>query len=150
MRQRSGWTGDWLAGAGAAGEPEQPPAWPGQQLGLAERGPGSLAGFGQRVVALFVDWVPCAVLAQVLTLNPAWSALMFFAVLTVVGVAGFGRTPGHAAAGLRVATLDGGRPGLVAVFVRTALICLALPPLLISGGRGLHDRAARTVVLRTR
>ena len=155
MTERSGWTGDWLSGPGAVGEPagpEQPQQWRGQRLGFPRGGPGAVAGFGQRVAAIFVDWVPCAILAQLLTTNPSWSALMFFAVLTVVGVGGFGRTPGHAALGLRVVMLDGGgRPQLVPVFVRTALLCLAIPPLVYNAdGRGLHDRAARTIVLRTR
>lgn len=150
MSERSGWTGDWLGGTGV-GQLDQAQQWRGQHLGLPADGPGSVAGFGQRVAAIFVDWVPCAVLAQVLTLNPAWSALMFFALLTVVSLGGFGRTPGHAVVGLRVATLDGGRPLLVPVLVRTALLCLAVPALLMDrDGRGLHDRVVRTIVLRTR
>jgi len=125
--------------------------WRGQRLGLPPRGPGSVAGFGRRIFAIFVDWLPCAVLAQLITENPAWSALVFFALLTVVSVSIFGRSPGHAAAGARVAMLDGSRPRFSAVVVRTMLLCLAIPPLVYNvDGRGLHDRAAGTVVLRTR
>ncbi|HEY3263509.1 MAG TPA: RDD family protein [Pseudonocardiaceae bacterium] len=126
--------------------------WRGQRLGLPKDGPGAVAGFGRRIVALFIDWVPCAVLAQLLTENPAWSALVFFALLTTLSVTLFGRTPGHAAVGARVAMLDGGRPPFGAAVVRTLLICLALiPPAIYNAdGRGLHDRAAGTIVLRTR
>ena len=111
-----------------------------------------MAGFGRRTVALFADWIPCAVLAQLLTENPAWSALVFFALLTALSVTLAGRTPGHAAVGIRVATLDGGRPSFAAAVVRTLLICLALiPPAIYNAdGRGLHDRAAGTIVLCTR
>lgn len=125
--------------------------WRGQRLGLPPSGPGSVAGFGRRIVAIFVDWLPCTVLAQLVTENPAWSALVFFALLTVVSVTLFGRSPGHAATGVRVAMLDGARPPFSAVVVRTVLLCLAIPPLVYNyDGRGLHDRAAGTVILRTR
>lgn len=114
-------------------------------------GPGSAASFGRRLGAITIDWLPCSVLAQGFTSNPGLSALMLFALLTVVSVAAFGCTPGHAIVGLRVATLDGSRAGFGAAVIRTVLICLVIPPLLTDAdGRGLHDRAAATVVLRTR
>ena len=110
-----------------------------------------MAGFGRRLVAIFIDWLPCSIAAQLLTENPAWSALALFAALTVVSVTLLGRTPGQAAVGIRVATLDGGRPVFGAAVVRTVLLCLAIPPLVYNAdGRGLHDRAANTVVLRVR
>lgn len=126
--------------------------WRGQRLGLPEDGPGSVAGFGRRIVALFVDWAPCLMFAYLLTENPEWSALVLFYALTVLSVTFFGRTPGHAAVGVRVAMLDGGRPSFGAASIRTVLICLALiPPAIYNAdGRGLHDRAAGTIVLRTR
>lgn len=138
-------------------EPDPPGApgaeqdWRGQRLGLPRSGPGSVAGFGRRIVAVFVDWIPCSILAQLLTDNPAWSTMMIFAVLTVLGLTFFGRTPGHAALGLRVALVaGGGPPAFVPALVRTVLLCLAVPPVVYNAdGRGLHDRAAGTIVLRT-
>ena len=125
--------------------------WRGQRLGLPRDGAGSVAGFGRRIAALTVDWVPCAVVADLFTANPQLSAMVFFAVLTVASVTLFGRSPGHAAAGIRVAMLEGGLPRFPAVVVRTVLICLVIPPVVYNAdGRGLHDRAAGTVVLRTR
>ena len=125
--------------------------WRGQRLGLPRDGAGSVAGFGRRIGAITVDWVPCAVLAQFLTENPGWSTMVLFALLTVVGVTLYGRTLGHAAVGVRVATLDGGRPSFGAAVARTVLICLVVPPLVFNAdGRGLHDRVAGTVILRTR
>jgi uncharacterized RDD family membrane protein YckC len=109
------------------------------------------AGFGRRVGAIAVDWIPCALVAWLATENPGWSALALFVVLTVLSVTFFGRTPGHAAAGIRVVTLDGARPSFPAVMARTLLICLVLPPLMTNDeGRGLHDRLAGTIVLPTR
>ena len=152
----SRWTQTWLAGrpkqpnedppAGAAGQD-----YPGQRLGLPEHGSGSAGGFGPRILAIVIDWVPCSVAAQLLTKNPAFSALVLFAAITVVSVGIAGRTVGHAVAGLRVALLDGRRAGFAAAVIRTVLLCLLIPPVVYNtDGRGLHDRAAGTIVLRTR
>jgi uncharacterized RDD family membrane protein YckC len=137
--------------------PEDPQAgpggqdYPGQRLGLPEHGPGSAGGFGPRILALFIDWLPCSVAAQLLTKNPAFSALVLFAAITVFSVGLAGRTAGHAMAGLRVALLDGRRAGFPAAVIRTVLLCLLIPPVVYdTDGRGLHDRAAGTIVLRTR
>jgi uncharacterized RDD family membrane protein YckC len=149
----SRWTQAWLSGASAAAdEPsETPQGYRGERLGLPESGPGSAAGFGSRALAIMVDWLPCSVAAQLLTANPAFSALALFAALTALTIAIWGRTPGHAVAGLRVAQLDGARAAFGAAVIRTVLLCLLLPPLVYDiDGRGLHDKAVGTVVLRTR
>ncbi|HEV7451904.1 MAG TPA: RDD family protein [Pseudonocardiaceae bacterium] len=145
------WTQTWLAG------PPQPPEdtggqdYPGQRLGLPETGPGSAAGFGSRILAITMDWLPCTVAAQLLTTNPAFSALALFAAVTALSIGIVGRTPGHAVAGLRVALLDGRRAGFGAGVIRTVLLCLLIPPVVYNAdGRGLHDRAVGTIVLRTR
>jgi uncharacterized RDD family membrane protein YckC len=118
---------------------------------LPEHGPGSAAGFGPRILAIVIDWLPCSMAAQLLTANPAFSALALFAASTAVSVGIAGRTVGHAAAGLRVALLDGHRAGIGAAVIRTVLLCLLIPPVVYNtDGRGLHDRAAGTIVLRTR
>jgi uncharacterized RDD family membrane protein YckC len=47
--------------------------------------------------------------------------------------------------------LDGRRAGFTAAVIRTMLLCLVIPPVVYNtDGRGLHDRAAGTIVLRTR
>jgi uncharacterized RDD family membrane protein YckC len=76
------------------------------------------------------------------------------AVLTVLGVALVGATPGHLIAGTRVATLGpADRSPLVGFWAlpRTVLIALVIPPFILDGdGRGLHDRLCHTIVVRTR
>jgi uncharacterized sporulation protein YeaH/YhbH (DUF444 family) len=43
------------------------------------------------------------------------------------------------------------RAGFTAAVIRTVLLCLLIPPVVYNAdGRGLHDRAAGTIVLRTR
>jgi uncharacterized RDD family membrane protein YckC len=73
-------------------------------------------------------------------------------LLTAVAVAAFGATPGMIALGIRVAPVDGrALIGVPRALVRTALVALVLPPLFRDDdGRGWHDLAARTVVLRSR
>ncbi|MGH3984993.1 MAG: RDD family protein [Pseudonocardiaceae bacterium] len=151
----SRWTQTWLTGP--PGSPEDPAAdaagqdYPGQRLGLPPHGPGSAASFGPRILAIVIDWLPCAVAAQLLTDNPAFSALALFAAVTALFIGVAGRTVGHAVAGLRVALLDGRRAGFGAGVIRTVLLCLVIPPVVYDAdGRGLHDRAAGTIVLRTR
>lgn len=146
----SRWTQTWLSGPAAGdGDPQQ--AYRGQRLGLREYGAGSAAGFGARIGAVVVDWLPCYAVAALFTSNQATSTLAIFALLTAVSVAVAGASPGHALLGMRVAMLDGQRATPAAAVTRTILLCLAIPPLIYnSDGRGLHDRAAGTIVLRTR
>ncbi len=151
----SRWTQTWLSGP--PGSPEDPAAdageqaYPGQRLGLPEHGPGSAARFGPRIMAIMIDWLPCAIAAQILTNNPAFSALALFSAMTALSIGIAGRTPGHAVAGLRVALLDGRQAGFGAGVIRTVLLCLVIPPVVYDAdGRGLHDRAVGTIVLRTR
>lgn len=143
------WTQGWLSGPPNSGHPVQ--YFRGQRLGLPAHGPGSVGSFPARIAALVVDWLPAYLVAVLFTENPATSALALFAAYTTVWVAVAGRTPGHAATGLRVARLDGGRPGVDAAVIRTVLLCLVIPPAVYNvDGRGWHDRAAGTIVLRTR
>jgi uncharacterized RDD family membrane protein YckC len=108
---------------------------------------------GVRVGAFALDLLFSFLIALLFT-RPAlpqnWS-LLVWAVISIVAVGLFGFTPGQAMCGIRVAPL-GGRAlvGLWAI-PRTALIFVIVPVLLTDvDGRGLHDRFARTVVVRTR
>lgn len=50
---------------------------------------------------------------------------------------------------LRVVRVDGGRLGLGRIILRTVLLCLVVPAVIWdSNGRGLHDRAAGSIVVR--
>lgn len=145
----SRWTGSWLSGPGAAreGDPAEEPGHRGERLGLPESGLGSVAGTGRRFLALLIDWVPCAAVGNFLTTNPAVSTIALFALLTVVSLAVFGRTPGHWVAGIKPASLTGQRLSFGHSVLRTLLLCLVIPPLVMDvDGRGLHDHVARTVV----
>ncbi|CAM5382682.1 RDD family protein OS=Streptomyces aurantiogriseus OX=66870 GN=GCM10010251_40090 PE=4 SV=1 [Streptomyces aurantiogriseus] len=147
--------GSWLSGPRAAMEEAGADfGYRGQQLGLPEEGPGSIARPGRRLGALAVDWGLCLLIAYGLITDgygqatSNWALLIFFAtsVLTV-GTVGF--TPGKRLFGLRVLDLGTGTVNPLRALLRTVLLCLALPALIWDrDGRGLHDRLARTVEVR--
>lgn len=128
--------------------------WRGERLGLPESGPGSVASLNQRALGFAIDAILAGGVAGLFTyphLPQNWSLLSWF-LITVVGVAFFGATPGHMAVGARVARVDGQRMvGLPLAVLRTALLGLVIPAVIWNAdARGLHDRAARVIVLRSR
>jgi RDD family len=123
-------------------------AYPGQGLGLPERGPGSVASMPRRVLALLIDWLLSMVIAYWLTHNQFWT-IAVFAVETYILTALTGTTVGKRLAGIRVVRLSGGPVGFGWALVRTAILLTVVPPLLTDRDlRGLHDRASDTVVVR--
>ena len=64
----------------------------------------------------------------------------------------FGRTPGMAPARIRcVSTADGGAIGLPRALLRALLLALVIPAMVFDReGRGLHDRAAGSVMVSSR
>ena len=128
----------------------------GQRFGLPESGPGAVAGFGRRLAALTVDWLLCYLIALLFgnAQDPYFGFLVLgiWFLLTAAPVAVFGSSAGMTALGIRVASFNAAAViGVPRAVVRTLLIALVLPPLIRDAdGRGLHDRAARTVVVRTR
>lgn len=128
--------------------------WRGKRLGLPESGPGSVATIGSRVLALVVDAVLAALIAFAFTapeLPRNWSLVPWF-VITVGTVSFFGCTPGMWLLGIRVARLDGATMvGPFRAIPRTIMIGLIIPAAVWDAdGRGLHDKAAGTIVLRFR
>ena len=114
------------------------------------------ASLNQRVVALVIDWVASTAVAVAITgdlWDPQTNQLNFpiFLAEVLVFTVLLGGSFGQLLLGLRIETLDGGRPRPVAVLVRTLLLGLVIPPVVVgSDGRGLHDRAAGTQVTRFR
>lgn len=124
----------------------------GASLGLPAAGPGSLATFGSRVGAFCVDAAGSALVAALFTAPdlPGNWALVAFALITAGSLMVFGQTPGMQLVGLRLAhPRPDGRLAPWRAVVRTALLCLLLPALLVDAdGRGLHDRLTDTAVVR--
>jgi hypothetical protein len=123
-------------------------AYPGQRLGLPERGPGSVASMPRRVLALLIDWLLSLVIAYWLTHSEFWT-IAVFAIEVYILTALTGTTVGKRLAGIRVIRLSGGHVGFGWALVRTAILLTVVPPLLTDRDlRGLHDRASDTVVVR--
>jgi hypothetical protein len=124
------------------------PAYPGEGLGLPERGPGSVASMLRRVLALFIDWALSTVIALWLTHSQFWTIAVFAVEVYVLTALG-GSTVGKRLVGIRTVRVDGGPVGFGWALVRTAILLTVVPPLLTDRDlRGLHDRAANTVVVR--
>ena len=125
----------------------------GQSLGLPETGPGSMATFGRRVVALFIDWIAALLISRALVGTPetvleSFATLIIFALQVTVLTWLWGSSFGQRLVGIRVVGRTR-RLGLVGAALRTVLICIVIPPVVWdSDGRGLHDRAVDSVVVR--
>lgn len=131
---------------------------PGARFGLPESGIGAVAGFGRRLAGVTLDWL----LAYALTLGflgldalggsaIGWWVWLVWAVLTALPTALFGMTPGMVAVGIRVARVDMAAVVGFRAVARTILLGLVIPPLIRDeDGRGWHDRASATIVIRSR
>ncbi len=147
--------GSWLSGPRAALEDAGADfGYRGEQLGLPEEGPNSIARPGRRLGALAVDWGLSVLIAYGLITHgnsPAtsnWALLVFF-VMSVLTVGTIGFTPGKRLFGIRVVALETGTVHPGRALLRSVLLCLAVPALIWDrDGRGLHDRLARTVEVR--
>jgi uncharacterized RDD family membrane protein YckC len=133
--------------------------YPGERFGLPPDGVSSVAGFGRRLAALTVDWLLGYLIALLFVGgNPlafpgfSWIVLGVWFLLTAAPVAAIGASAGMTALGIRVASLDSRAViGVPRAVLRTALIAIVFPPVFRDAdGRGWHDLAARTIVVRTR
>lgn len=130
--------------------------------------PSTSAFVGRRLVGIGLDWVLCLLISSALLTDPAFqpegasaverlllagapfATLAVWAAQHLVLVASLGTTIGHRVVGLRVVREDGAPfVGVLKAAVRTALLALVIPAVVWGpDGRGLHDRAAGTRIVR--
>lgn len=111
-----------------------------------------------RALALIIDWALCSVIASALLGyrwggqgNSGFEPLLIFAIENVVLIGTLGSTIGQFIVGARVTRLDGSAAGPLAAIIRTALLCVVIPALIFDiDQRGLHDRLAKTILVKTR
>ncbi len=134
-----------------AGEP-----YPGSRLGLPADGPGSVASWGRRILALFVDWFASLLVAGAFLGRSvwgqgweAWAPMGVFLLEAALLTALLGGSFGQLVMRLAVVRMDNTPLNLLQTLARTALICLVVPPLVFNrDNRGLHDLALKTITLR--
>ena len=137
-----------MAVAASGSGRRRPARTPGSSSGCRRAGRGSVAGVGRRLGALFIDWLLCELIAVALLHNQYWT-IVVFAVEVYVLTALTGFTVGKRLIGIRVVRLDGRPVGLWWSLLRTVLLLAVVPPLVFDRDlRGLHDKAADTVVIR--
>lgn len=136
-------------------------AYPGERLGLPRTGSGSVARVGRRIGALLIDYTAATIIATAfLGFNQfalpseagltQFTPLVVFALLQILFIPTAGGSPGHRILGMRLVSLDGGWVGLWRPIVRTLLLIVVIPAVIWDEDqRGLHDKAVRTVLVRT-
>lgn len=137
-------------------DPDAPGRWPGEKLGLPEKGKGSLVSVARRIGGVCIDWGISWMLAIVLTNftdflgDVATSTLIIFLVMGWLSGWFFARTPGHAMLGMGIARVDAAdRVGWWRALARSVLTIFILPAAMVdTDGRGLHDKATGTAIIR--
>jgi len=136
-------------------------SYPGERLGLPQAGTRSVARIGRRIAALVIDYAAASIIAggffgfQQFALPreaglTQFAPIVVFAVIQILFIPTIGGSPGHRIVGLRLVTLDGSWVGLWRPIVRTLLLVLVIPAVVWDPDqRGLHDKAAGTILVRT-
>lgn len=123
--------------------------FPGQRLGLAADGSGSIARMGRRIGAICIDWAIATLFSVAFFKYDANISLLFFFVEQCLLVSTLGYSIGHRVFGIAVRRLDGKWVGFWRGFIRTGLICIVIPVAIWDADqRGLHDKAVGTVLVR--
>lgn len=109
----------------------------------------------RRCVALLLDWIAALLVTSLFTggfgRGNSFLTLGIFFVMVTLPTAFSGRTLGKTATSLAVVGEDGRPIGLVRAALRTALVCLVVPPLVMDEQRrGMHDVFAHARVVRVR
>ena len=120
------------------------------KLGLPTSGSGSLAGIWQRIAAIAIDWALASLASLAFFKQENLATLLIFGLTQWLFVATAGFSVGHRLLRLKVRRLDGASwVGFWRSLIRVSLILLVLPPTIWdSDGRGLHDKAAGTALVR--
>lgn len=124
------------------------PRWAGEHLGLPESGPGSMAPWSRRILALFIDWGIATLISVAFFGGEELITLGIFVASHIILIGLLGVTIGKRL--VRIQVVRGQNiPGPIFSTVRTLMLLLILPVILIgTDSRGAHDRAAGTVQLR--
>ncbi|MGH3471451.1 MAG: RDD family protein, partial [Nocardioidaceae bacterium] len=133
--------------------------WPGKRKGLPESGPGAVAGWGRRVLALGIDWALSLLVVGAFIGHDVWTGrgaaqwapLAVFAAEAWILTTLVGGSAGQLVTGVVIRRTTGAPLDLLRSLVRTLLICLVIPPVVYNRDQqGLHDMAVGSIALRRR
>lgn len=124
---------------------------------MPERGPGSLARFGRRLVAVLVDWFICNLIAAGFMSYRlgqgglgSFKPLAVFVLMNLLLVGTLGSTIGQRLLGIRVVRIGGASAGPFLAVIRTVLLAVVIPAVIWDRDtRGFHDKIPGTVMVRT-
>jgi uncharacterized RDD family membrane protein YckC len=104
----------------------------------------------RRIAAIAIDWGAARLISFAFFHDDATLTLAIFALMQFAGSLFIGASVGHWLAGLRLIQKSrGGRIGILGSLVRALLLCLVIPVAVWDAdGRGLHDKAAGTILVR--
>ena len=112
---------------------------------------------GKRILALILDWAAAILVVQVIPNAPAYATpkhslltLIIFGTEVALFTWMMGSSFGQRIVGLRIRDISFDRnPTFIQSLIRTLLILVVIPPLLAdSNSRGLHDRLAKTKIIK--
>ena len=133
-------------------------AYAGQRLGLPASGRGSMAGWGRRIAALFIDWFASTLVVigffgvervYGASADREWMVLLVYFLEASILTSLIGGSFGQTVLRIGVISVDNVPLHPVLSVVRHALICLVIPAVIWDQDRrGLHDLAARSICIR--
>lgn len=107
----------------------------------------------KRFGALVIDWVLCLLVSNFFgdPLRDGWPPVLVLILEYGFFVGLFAQTPGMAVVRIRcVSFRDGGRIGIPRALLRGVLLALVVPAVIMDPQRrGLHDKAAGSIVVET-
>lgn len=123
-------------------------SYPGERLGLPREGSGSIGPIGRRIGALLIDYGAAYLLSGFFGWDPM-AILAIFGVIQIIFLPTLQGSPGHRIFGLRLIRADGAWVGLWRPIFRTLLLIIVIPAAIWDAdNRGLHDKAAGTILIR--
>jgi uncharacterized RDD family membrane protein YckC len=138
-----------LRAAGYAGSvTHETQSYPGERLGRPQSGSGSIARPGRRIGALFIDYGAAYLISGFFGWDPL-AILAIFGIIQIAFLPTLQASPGHRILGMRLVRLDGSWVGVWRPILRTVFLILVIPAAIWDADqRGLHDKAAGTVLIR--
>jgi len=123
-------------------------SYPGERLGFPREGSGSIGRIGRRIGAMAIDYGATYLISGFFDWDPL-AILTIFALIQILFIPTLQGSPGHRIFGMRVIQVNGAWAGLWRPIIRTALLIVVIPAVIWDPDqRGLHDKAAGTVLVR--